>query len=143
MIAYHAHLEPASEGGFVVTFPEFGWGVTQGETEEEALSMAGDALEIIIGETMRNDMDLPIPSRNRSRSSRLITLPLQKAAKVALYKAYRQSGLTRAQFARRLKISRTEVERLFDLRRPSGLARLEKAFELIGTRVSIDVLPAA
>jgi len=33
---YPALFEPAQEGGFVVTFPDFDWGITQGETEEEA-----------------------------------------------------------------------------------------------------------
>ena len=39
MLSWQALLEPAEEGGFVVTFPDFEWGVTQGETEAEALDM--------------------------------------------------------------------------------------------------------
>jgi len=38
---YLALFEPdLKAGGYVVTFPDFGYGVTQGETDEEALAMA-------------------------------------------------------------------------------------------------------
>ena len=33
---YPVLFEPSKEGGFVVTFPDFDWGVTQGETEQDA-----------------------------------------------------------------------------------------------------------
>jgi predicted RNase H-like HicB family nuclease len=36
MFYVNARFEPdAQKGGFVVTFPDFPWGVTQGETEAE------------------------------------------------------------------------------------------------------------
>ena len=45
MLEINALFEPDTEkGGFVVTFPDFPWGVTQGETEEEATEMAVDAI---------------------------------------------------------------------------------------------------
>ncbi len=38
---YLARFEPDREaGGYVVTFRDFGYGVTQGETDEEAMEMA-------------------------------------------------------------------------------------------------------
>jgi antitoxin HicB len=59
MIGYHAVFEPAGEGGFVVTFPDFGWGVTQGETEAEAIEMAEDALRAMIMDTIKAGEALP------------------------------------------------------------------------------------
>jgi predicted RNase H-like HicB family nuclease len=51
VIHYPALFEPdAKKGGFVVTFPDFDWGVTQGETEAETIEMAEDALICIIEE---------------------------------------------------------------------------------------------
>ena len=36
MLRFNALFEPDTEkGGFVVTFPDFKWGVTQGDTEQE------------------------------------------------------------------------------------------------------------
>ena len=43
---YPALFEPAPEGGFAVTFPDFDWGITQGDTEEEAIANAREALAL-------------------------------------------------------------------------------------------------
>ena len=61
MLQYQALLEPADEGGFVVSFPEFTWGVTQGDTEREALEMAADALAMVIGDNIEKNHPLPAP----------------------------------------------------------------------------------
>ena len=42
---YVVHFEPAEEGGFVVTVPALPGCVTQGDTYEEAVSMAYEAIE--------------------------------------------------------------------------------------------------
>jgi predicted RNase H-like HicB family nuclease len=55
MEPYLALFEPDPKaGGYVVTFPDFGDGVTQGETEEEAMEMAQDLLMLTIGDCIRN-----------------------------------------------------------------------------------------
>ena len=49
---YLALFEPDREaGGYVVTLPDFGYGVTQGETDQEA--MAKDLLMLTIGDYIR------------------------------------------------------------------------------------------
>ena len=45
---YQALFEPAEEGGFIVTFPDFEFGITQGDTEAEAREMAEDSLALVI-----------------------------------------------------------------------------------------------
>ncbi len=44
MSRYIVYLEPAEEGGYVVSCPQFSGCVTQGETVEEALAMIKDAI---------------------------------------------------------------------------------------------------
>ena len=53
-------FEPAEEGGFVVTCPALPGLVTEGDTTEEARSMAEDALRLYL-ETLIED-GMPIPS---------------------------------------------------------------------------------
>jgi len=54
MEAYLALFEPdCVAGGYVVTFPDFGYGVTQGETDAESMAMAQDLLMLTIGDYMR------------------------------------------------------------------------------------------
>jgi antitoxin HicB len=57
-----ADLDPEEDGGFVVTFPDFGVGVTQGETREEALTQAADLLETMAANYMAEGWDPPDPS---------------------------------------------------------------------------------
>ena len=58
---YPAVFDAAEEGGFVVRFPDFGWGVTQGDTEEEAREMAADAIRTMIRELIRQGEEIPHP----------------------------------------------------------------------------------
>ena len=58
---YQAQFEPAEEGGFVVTFPDFDFGVTQGDTGNEALEMAADALALVIESYIEQVKPLPDP----------------------------------------------------------------------------------
>ena len=45
---YSVILEPAEEGGFLVHVPALPEICTEGDTEEEALAMARDAIELVI-----------------------------------------------------------------------------------------------
>ena len=40
MMVYPAVFDPAEEGGYVATFPDFGFGGTQGDTGADAMHMA-------------------------------------------------------------------------------------------------------
>ena len=53
---YLALFEPDREaGGYVVTLPDFGYGVTQGETDQEAMTVAKDLLMVTIGDYIREE----------------------------------------------------------------------------------------
>lgn len=54
MEPYLALFEPdLKAGGYVVTFPDFGYGVTQGETEAEAMDMAQELLMLTISDYIK------------------------------------------------------------------------------------------
>ena len=57
--SYTVILEPQAEGGFTVLVPALPEVVTEGDTEEEALSMAKDAIRLALA--YRNDHGLDIP----------------------------------------------------------------------------------
>lgn len=84
--AYPAEIEPDEDGRYVVTFPDFGWGATDGATRDEALTEARDLLRELIATTMREGANLPEPSRGSKRRP-LIVPPVQIALKAALYEA--------------------------------------------------------
>ena len=56
---YHAVFNPAVEGGYDVSFPDFPGCVTFGKTFEEAQQMAKEALELWIEELKARGEDIP------------------------------------------------------------------------------------
>jgi len=143
MNEYLALFEPAEEGGFVVTFPDFDWGVTQGDTDEEAVEMAIDALEMIVADHIEKGQPLPRTSKLRGRKYRLIALPALSAMKAELYRAFRESGIRKADLARRLGIPTANVDRLFDLKHSSRIDQIEAAFKAVGKELTIGIRDAA
>ena len=140
---YPVIFEPAEEGGFIVRFPDFDWGVTQGDTEEEAGEMAADAIRTMIRELIRQGKEIPRPSKPRGRKRRMIRLATLDAAKAELYMAFLASGIRKAELARRLGIPKTTIDRLFDLDRQTRLNQLDAAFAALGKRLSVEVREAA
>ncbi|RMD64755.1 type II toxin-antitoxin system HicB family antitoxin [Candidatus Parcubacteria bacterium] len=59
MIRFLAYLEPAEEGGYIVSAPALPGGVTQGETKEEALAMIQDAIRGYIASLHRHGESFP------------------------------------------------------------------------------------
>ncbi len=53
-------LEPQPEGGFTVSVPALPEVVTEGETEDEALKMAEEAIRLVLD--YRRDHGLPVPA---------------------------------------------------------------------------------
>ena len=58
-----AKIERDEDGRYVVTFPDFGWGATDGATRHEALAEAKELLRELIVTTIREGGDLPKPPR--------------------------------------------------------------------------------
>ena len=140
---YPARFEPAQEGGFVVTFPDWDWGVTQGDDEKEAVEMATDALETMIAHSIRHGKPVPPPTAQKGRKIRMIGLPAMASAKTELYIAFKTSGLTKTALAKKLGIPKTNVDRLFDFKNHTRLDHLEAAFKALGRRIELSVQCAA
>ena len=88
---YPADVERDEDGRFVVVFPDFGWGATDGETRDEALVEAKDLLRELIATTIREGRALPDPSR-AGRGRPLVVPPVQIALKAALMVGGRRQG---------------------------------------------------
>jgi len=57
---YTVILEPQPEGGFTAHVPALPEVVTEGDTEDEALAMVRDAIELVLAH--RKENGLPVPS---------------------------------------------------------------------------------
>jgi len=59
MSKYIVYLEPAEEGGYIVSCPHFQSCITQGETVEEALEMIKDAIKGYISSLKKHGEPVP------------------------------------------------------------------------------------
>lgn len=140
---YSALFEPAEEGGFAITFPDWDWGVIQGEDEADGCIMAQDALITMLAHCIRHGKTIPPPRQLKSRKYRMIELPAIVALKTELYVAFKASGLTKTALAHKLDIPKTTVDRLFDFRNHSRLDQIEAAFAALGKRLAVQIEDAA
>ena len=137
---YPVALTP-DEDTVLVTFPDIPEAITFGDDEAEALAHAGEAIEAAIGGLIKDGRDVPAPSAAAGRPT--VSLPATIAAKVALYGAMRENGITKAELARRLGWHRPQVGRLLDLNHASRMDHLERALALLGKRLDVRVRDAA
>ena len=135
---YPARLQKDKAGFFLVTFPDFPEAATDGETMEESLHNAADALEEAIAGRINRGDTVPRPGPVKTRQRR-VPVPAQIAVKAALYMAVKDAGIKNTELARRLGADEKEVRRLLDPHHRSKLPRLEAALEVLGRKLVIGI----
>lgn len=128
-------------GEFMVTCPDFPGLHSVGDSKQDALREAVDALETMIQAYVQDRLDIPPPSAPK-RGQYMVDLPPQAVAKIGLYEAMRAEGLSKADLARRLGVHRPQVDRLLDLRYESKLEQVVMALGAVGRRIELQVLAA-
>lgn len=139
-LAYPVDLEKDSDAT-KAELPDFGAGVTFGDTPEEALVSAADLLETIVSHRLAEGLDLPRPSPARGRP--LVHLPPLAAAKALLNMELRRAGVSKAELARRLGWHMPQVMRVLDLRHKSRLEHIEAALRTLGKEIVVTIRDAA
>jgi len=134
-LAYPAVFEADPDGDYVVTFPDFGVGATQGDTYEEAIAHAADLLETMVANYMAEDWDLPNPSAANGRP--LVRLAPLVAAKAELFRAMRAAGLSKGELAERLGMPQQQCARLFSIDHAQRLDRIDAALAALGRRLVV------
>lgn len=71
---YTAVFEPAEEGGYVVTVPALPGCITEGDTFEEAVEMAKDAIQAYVA-SLRKHKE-PIPQEETGSFVGIIEVPI-------------------------------------------------------------------
>ena len=137
VLHYPAELHKDDNDTWLVMFPDFEDAVTFGDTREQALMHAVDALETVIISRMKHKLDIPAPSAARGRP--LITIPPLTAAKALLYRELRKQHISIRQLAHLLHCEYPVAHRLLDVSRKTQVDQIARAFEALGKRVIIAV----
>ena len=140
MLAYPVTLTRDKEvGGFVVTFSDIPEAITQGETLEEALAMAAEALESAMDFYFSDKREVPLPSAAKRRQH-VVALPLSVSAKVLLLNEMIRQQVRPAELARRLRTTPQEVNRLTNLHHTTKIDGIAGAMKVLGKTLEIRVV---
>lgn len=138
---YRARLTPNGEGGFIAAFPDVPEALSEGATRVEALANAEDALAVALLGRMEDGAALLAPTA-RGRGLVPVALPAQAAAKLAVYAAFRDAGISKCELARRLGKQEAEARRILDPHHATRLETLEAALKALGRRFALSVRAA-
>jgi antitoxin HicB len=112
-----------------------------GETAAEAIAGAAGSLVAALQGYVQAGWR---SARRAKRGQRTIAVPPLAAAKLALYQAVRDRGISNVSLALMLGLSsESEVRRLLDLEHRSHIAMVASALALMGKEVVVEVRDAA
>ena len=141
--AYPCDMTPdVEEGyGFVVTFPDVPEAITGAPTWEESLFLAEDALIAALTFYVNGREDLPIPSAP-SDGQVMITVPPLQSAKLDLYSAMRERGVSKSDLADTLGVSESDIVDLIDLDFDSTAPQVDAAMKAVKSIKAAELVPA-
>ncbi|MBF0334126.1 MAG: type II toxin-antitoxin system HicB family antitoxin [Alphaproteobacteria bacterium] len=137
---YPVDVTEDEDGGFLAGLPDWDH-VTQGNTRDEALTMAEDMLLTLLSAHIAERLDIPAPSAAAGRP--VVAPGPGVAAKANLYLVWRNAAISKAELGRRLGAGPQVVARLFDPRHASRIEEIEKAMRALGKTLVVDVRDAA
>ncbi|MDA1132707.1 MAG: type II toxin-antitoxin system HicB family antitoxin [Proteobacteria bacterium] len=126
----------ARDGGRVLlAFPDLAGTATDAATKPAALAAAVDCLDEALAMRIADGLPIPMPSAGRVRVRPTVLV----AAKAALVVAFRESGLSRAAFARKVGGDAKEAWRMLHPKHATKIQRTEAALRALGRVLVIDV----
>ncbi|MBF0426179.1 MAG: hypothetical protein HQL66_10225 [Magnetococcales bacterium] len=128
--------------GCYISFPDVPGALSGDDSAESATAGAMDCLVSALEGIIHLKQELPVPSRARQGQG-TVTLPPLVVAKLGLYQAMREHGLTKSALGRRLGVSEMAVRRLLNLRHQSHIGHVEHALLALGKQLRVSVLDAA
>ena len=127
--------------GFVVTFPDVPEAITGADTWEESLFLAEDALIAALTCYVNGSEDLPISSAP-SDGQVMITVPPLQSAKLDLYSAMRERGVSKSDLADMLGASESDIVDLLDLDFDSTGPQMDAALKAVEFMKAAELVPA-
>jgi len=138
---YQIALEPDDNDTLLVTCAALPEVTSFGDSEEDARRHAQDAISAALAGRVQRRQDIPAPLDGPGPDR--VMVPPTLAAKVALYRVLRESGVSQTDLAGRLGKDAKQVQRLLDPAHRSAPEDLAAALATLGWRMEVSFRPAA
>lgn len=119
------------DGGYTVTFRDIPEAITQGDSYEEAVEMAEDALATAMEFYFEDNRPVPLPSQALDGEV-MVELPLSVWSKVLLLNEMLAQHVSQAELAKRLGVKPQQVTRIVNLEHTTKIDTLVEAFKALG-----------
>jgi len=129
-----------SDNRYLVKFIDIPEAITEGESEEEALFNASEALTLAIEGRMEEGIEVPQPSKCREQQ-KIISPSVRAQASLLIRWAKSSGDHTTSEIARSLNTSWPAVSRLEDPKHWPSLRQLEKIAHVLGQQLIISMEP--
>lgn len=139
IMRYPVNLTPAPEGGYVVSFPDIPEALTQGDTRQESLEAAFDALMTALEFYFEDNEPIPQPSVLCDADA-YVDVPLSVTSKILLLNAFLESSITQQELATRIGKPKQEITRLFDLRHSTKIDTVQAAAKALGKELKLTLV---
>ena len=137
-VYFPVRLVPAPEGGYVVSFPDIPEALTHGETRQQSLDTALEALVTAFEFYFEDSQSVPLPSPVKEDDD-FVEVPLSVASKVLLLNAFLASKISQQELAKRIGRPKQEITRLFDLRHATKIDAVQTAARALGKELSLTL----
>jgi len=134
---FPATLAQDEAGRWLVTFPDVPEALTDGADRNEALGEAADALGAALAGYVHERRDIPVPGQPQAEQLPVCVPPLV-AAKLALYQAMREQGVSNTRLARRLEVTEAVVRRLVNPDHSSKIEKVQAALLALGKHLVVE-----
>ncbi len=140
MLQYAATIAPAlpEEGGYNVLFRDVPEAITCGDTLEDALKYAAEALALALSYYLDDRRPAPIPTP-ALEGEYIISLPVSLSLKLALLTEMIQQKVKPTELAKRLGTSKQAVNRLTTFSHPTKVDGIAKALHALGKELVFKV----
>jgi len=133
---YPAILEPQEPSGYCVQFVDIPGAITEGETIEECLFNASEALTGVIESYIELGQDIPRPSENVEGAYYVAP---DARVQSALLIRWARGDRSLADIARALETSWPSAQRLENPHHSPSLKQLEKAASVLGKKLVLSL----
>ncbi|MCL2298024.1 MAG: type II toxin-antitoxin system HicB family antitoxin [Proteobacteria bacterium] len=127
--------------GWLAKFPDIPEALAGGDTYEEALSEAAGTLPVAMEFYFEDRRPVPAPSKAKAGQA-TVELPPSVAAKVLLLNEMLRQNVTNADLARRVGMTRQEVQRIVDLGHSTKIDMIGKALAALGKHLDFKLTAA-
>lgn len=139
---FHVKIKKQS-GGYQLQFLELPNIITFCERKADIPGTARDALVGCVEADLDQLLDIPMPKKTHARNIIDVSLPLNLSCAVLFKQLRKEEGLTTAEVAKRLEISRQAYERLESSRANPAAETIERVLRVLGAaHVEITTLAA-